>query len=105
MARARKGERAALALRIDVALLARVDGYAARVGLDRTAALCELVALGLGEADAVAGVGRREGGEVVLSPRESARQPAPQASAANPRRTLVGYDPTTGAPIYRGGEQ
>jgi hypothetical protein len=83
---------------VDPALLPRLDAYAARSGLDREAAMGELVARGLdlvGASSAAAGV----------PPRAPGRKPAPQASAANPRRTLVGYDPTTGAPIYRRGEQ
>jgi hypothetical protein len=86
---------------VDPALLPRLDAYAARSGVDREAAMGELVTRGLdlvGASSSAAGV----------TPRAPGRQPAPsapQASAANPRRTLVGYDPTTGAPIYRGGEQ
>ena len=127
MARPNKGERAAIALRLDVDLLHKVDAWALRSRLDRTSALALLIGAGLaastGERFEPSAVADARASGPALKPRaSSASRPAPRASApvqaaaaavsdikaravsglaSRPKaRRIVGFDPLSGAPIY-----
>lgn len=97
MARQGKGKRVGVAMRFEPSLLERIDAFAARAGLDRHAAVCDLVLRGLDPVSSSSASSPARTASSTSATLESARLVAERPK----RRVHVGFHPVTGEPLYR----